>query len=179
MGGNPVINSRDKATGRFIPRGNVYKIIGDVVYCYNKAGELLFFTDACLCDKISKYSWCKLAKGYSTTHIDGKQVAAHRIISDCPSGKIVDHRNHNKKDNRIENLRIATKSTNAFNSIKSSNRSGRQGVWWRQDTKKWSAEIKVMGKKHALGCFSDYDDAVKAREKAEEKYTEGFAYEYK
>ena len=170
--------NKDSNTGRFVAKGNKYKLEGDIVYCYNHVGELLFYTDAHLYSDIVAHNWGKLADGYSATHIGGKQVPAHRFISNCPKGMIVDHANRNKKDNRIANLRICTKSQNAFNSIKKTNKSGRQGVWYRNDTRKWSAEIKVNGKKHSLGCYSDFDDAVKARAEAEKKYTGGFAYEY-
>lgn len=170
---------RDKKSGRFVALGNDYLVEGDIVYCYNKQGELLFFTNADQFEKIKKFNWCKLAMGYSSAKHNGKQVAAHRILTDCPDTMLVDHINHNKKDNRRENLRICTKSQNAFNCTKNSNTSGRQGVWWRKDTNKWCAEIKVDGKKHSLGCFTNFEDAVAARASAEEKYTEGFAYDDK
>lgn len=49
--------------------------------------------------------------------------AAHRIIWEAFNGKIpegymVDHINRDKRDNRIENLRLATRSQNAHNSVR-------------------------------------------------------------
>lgn len=46
----------------------------------------------------------------------------------------------------------------------------RVGVTYRGSSKKWSAELRVDSKIHKLGCFSNFNDAVKARELAELKY---------
>ena len=84
---------------------------------------------------------------------------------------IVDHINRNKRDNRRENLRLANKSLNAFNSkIYKNNKSGVTGVYFRKDTKKWTAEIKVNYRKICLGCYETKEEAINARKKAEQKY---------
>lgn len=43
---------------------------------------------------------------------------------------------------------------------------------WDKSRGMWSAYIQVRGKKIHLGRFYEYDDAVKARELAEEEYFE-------
>ena len=50
------------------------------------------------------------------------------------------------------------------------NRSGRRGVWYWPKREKWVAFITVNKKRHTLGYFDNFDDAVKARELGEEKY---------
>lgn len=50
------------------------------------------------------------------------------------------------------------------------NTSGRTGVSFYSACGKWSAEIHVNNKHIRLGMFSDFEDAVNAREKAELKY---------
>jgi hypothetical protein len=52
----------------------------------------------------------------------------------------------------------------------SHNTSGRTGVTWDKNHNKWMAKIKVDQKTVNLGRFSDFNDAVKAREAAEEKH---------
>jgi hypothetical protein len=50
------------------------------------------------------------------------------------------------------------------------NTSGHVGVWWNKSANRWVARIKVSGKQIYLGKFKEYEDAVKARELAEEQY---------
>lgn len=93
----------------------------------------------------------------------------HRYISGAQDGDIVDHINRDRKDNRPENLRLTDKSENAFNcGVRRSNKSGFTGVWFRNDTKRWSAEIKKDGRKISLGCYAEKEDAIAARQSAEE-----------
>jgi len=39
------------------------------------------------------------------------------------------------------------------------------GIWFRKDTNKWAAEIKVDTKKISLGCYASEDEAMMVREK--------------
>ena len=50
------------------------------------------------------------------------------------------------------------------------NKSGHKGVWWDESRKLWEAFIQVHGKRIFLGRFAQYEEAVKARVRAEEKY---------
>lgn len=162
--------ARDKITGKFIPRSNMWveKASEKQLECYTSNGELLFFTDLELKERLVKYNWCKLANGYASTHIEGKQIPIHRFLLNPDKEKVVDHINRNKKDNRISNLRIADKSLNALNcDVRKTNKSGYTGVWFRNDTGKWCAEIKRYGKKYCLGCYESIDEAIKVRKKAE------------
>ena len=114
--------NRDKK-GRFIKGKNRFEEKDGLVYCYAENGELLFFTDD---TRVTKHSWGKMANGYSSAWINGKQMMVHRFISQPQSHELVDHINRNKKDNRISNLRNTNKSVNAFNcDTRKINKSGR------------------------------------------------------
>jgi hypothetical protein len=50
------------------------------------------------------------------------------------------------------------------------NRSGHKGVWFEAKRQQYQAFIQVHGTRIHLGRFAKYEDAVKARIEAEEKY---------
>ncbi len=58
--------------------------------------------------------------GYVKMQINGKLFTLHRIIwawhnGKIPKGRVIDHINNDRNDNRIENLRAATEKENASN----------------------------------------------------------------
>ena len=80
----------------------------------------------------------------------------------------VDHINRNTLDNRKCNLRIVTQFQN--NQNQSHNTSGKVGVSFCKQNRKYKAYIKVNGKQISLGYYKYFNDAVKARIKGERKY---------
>lgn len=50
------------------------------------------------------------------------------------------------------------------------NKSGHKGVYWHAGTKKWRAVLSFKKIKYSLGYFNKKEDAIKAREEAEDKY---------
>lgn len=115
-------------------------------------------------------------RGYLQVKIRGRMTMAHRIVwvmhnGDIPAGFQIDHINHVRNDNRISNLRLVTGSGNNRNtSLRKDNSSGRIGVYWRKDSRKWSAKIRVDDKLINIGTFREKSDAIAARELAEIKY---------
>lgn len=161
------MNSRDNR-GKFSPRGNRFEVINELLFCFNDSGDVLFFTDLSNKSIVCNKNWCKVANGYASTHINGKQISIHRLLTNVDEHHLVDHINGLKRDNRNCNLRICNKSLNAFNTgLRKSNSSGKTGVYYRKDTQKWTAEIKKDNRKICLGCFDDIESAINAREKAE------------
>jgi hypothetical protein len=104
---------------------------------------------------------------YAMRCINGKTTGMHRLIAGTPAGVEVDHINGNKLDNRRANLRNCTRSENARNcSVRSDNTSGYKGVFWHKQHGKWSARIKLNGKRHHLGDFDTPTEAGAAYDKA-------------
>lgn len=54
------------------------------------------------------------------------------------------------------------------NTLRSNNTSGVQGVDWLAKKQRWRASICFKGKRHYLGSYEKFEDAVKARKRAEE-----------
>jgi AP2 domain len=74
-------------------------------------------------------------------------------------------------DYEPKNCRWATSSVQSFNQRKKrTNTSGVIGVSWHKQTSKWSAQIRIDGKKIHLGTFNDFGEAVTVRQEAELKY---------
>lgn len=111
--------------------------------------------------------------GYSRLRLKGSLYLAHRIVWEMlkgpiPMGLEVDHVNHNRSDNRIENLRLVTSTENSRNQKKhKTNTSGFSGVSWFGRDKKWKATIRVKDRTFFLGYFTDITEAVAARKAAE------------
>lgn len=83
----------------------------------------------------------------------------------------IDHINGNVYDNRKLNLRIVEGSKNAKNlKLYINNKSGHKGVSFSKRENRWKAYIQNDNQKIHLGTFLVYEDAVKARERAEIKY---------
>ena len=115
------------------------------------------------------------SNGYLFGAVANQKLFAHRAAwamhYGCwPDGEI-DHINHDKTDNRIENLRVVERTQNAMNLSKSKrNVSGVTGVFKHSQTGKWQAQIRVGRKSIHLGSFESFDNAVTARRKAEEQH---------
>ena len=85
-----------------------------------------------------------------------KIIMLHRWLMDAPESKLVDHRNHDPLDNRLENLRLANYSQNGHN------RKHVKNVY--KDKNAWRASITLKGVYHHLGLFKKEEDAILAVE---------------
>lgn len=113
--------------------------------------------------------------GYVSIGANWIKAYAHRIVWFMHYGEIqkgfdIDHINHDRTDNRIENLRLVSRSENLKNKGKVLSSSGEMGVYWNERAKKWEAALNVNGKKKYLGLFDTVDDARNARVKADRVY---------
>lgn len=107
------------------------------------------------------------SSGYLAIGIAGQRVLAHRLAWFIETGEWpefdIDHINGNRQDNRIANLRPASRSQNMANTLKrSSNTSGVKGVHWSSRSRRWIARVMKDGKQIHLGAFKDISDAAKA-----------------
>lgn len=123
---------------------------------------------------IRKYTWHKTDSGYAITTYKNKRIRMHRLImglSTYDSKITVDHINHDTADNRRENLRICTFQENAYNNRRPlNNTSGHIGVSYSKSKQKYKAYIGHNQRFYDLGTYDTYEQAVKARVEAEEKY---------
>lgn len=109
----------------------------------------------------------RLKSWYVMINVDGTMILAHRLAwfltygGDVP--KELDHINNNYRDNRIANLRPATRSQNSVNvPRRKHNACGFKGVYFCKTNEKYRAQIKIKGKTKHLGYFIEPQDAANA-----------------
>lgn len=118
--------------------------------------------------------------GYRQIRLDGCRYKAHRLawlwVHGCWPAADTDHINGDRTDNRIANLREATRAENMRNrGANKNNTSGHKGVTWRRDVRKWHARIVVSRRHIRLGHFDTPEAAAEAYEVAANKYHGEFA----
>lgn len=126
---------------------------------------------------LNKFSWC-YAAGYAKTDAGWGygRIYMHQMIMKPQRGDDTDHINHNKLDNRRENLRICTRSQNKQNQPKrADNTSGYKGVSWDKKYGKYKAYIKADGVLKHLGMYYKTEDAARAYNRAAKIYFGDFA----
>lgn len=112
----------------------------------------------------------KNPKGYIQFTFKSQTFLVHRIIwiytyGDIPENIEIDHINGNRSDNKIENLRLATKSENIQNSkIRKDNISKVKGIGWHEQSQKWQARITLNHSRITLGLFSSIEEAKRVIE---------------
>lgn len=119
-------------------------------------------------------------EGYCKVTIDGKRYQCHNLAWLIHTGKypthLVDHKNCDTTDNRIDNLRPATRKGNADNASKrKDNKSGVKGVSWKASHGRWCAQCSHMGKVYHLGLFVDLAEAEQVVVDFRSKYHGEFA----
>jgi hypothetical protein len=116
-------------------------------------------------------------KQYVYVSFKGKIYSIHRLIwvwhgNSLEPNQDIDHIDGNSLNNRIENLRAASRKQNGENrkGANKNNINGVKGVCWHEPSKKWCAYIRHNGKLMHLGLYESIDDAIAARIEGEKKY---------
>lgn len=134
-------------------------------------------------DMFKEFKWHISAAGYviraqlSKINKLRPPLFLHREILKAPKGKVVDHINHNKLDNRRSNLRICSQAENTQNTkVYKNNKSGYTGVFYNKHIrgKKWQAMITLNNKQYIKYCATR-EEAIKERKKLAKKYFKEFA----
>jgi HNH endonuclease len=110
--------------------------------------------------------------GHLHGHVLGQLRSAHRVIFLWMTGRwpfgVIDHIDHDRTNNKWENLRDVPAEENARNkALRSDNSSGQTGI--RQSGNSWVAQI---GNEY-LGSFDSFDEAC--AERMAEQIERGFA----
>lgn len=123
---------------------------------YNNMNEIVNFAQVSPEDfeRVNKHSWHLNIYPYNENN-----VPLHQFIIGKDDNMVPDHTDHNKLNNKRDNLRFATMTQNSQNKKKREGVSSSYiGVCWREDITKWCA--KSIGT--VIGNFDDEIDAAKA-----------------
>jgi len=118
--------------------------------------------------------------GYRHILADGVSYRAHRLawlyVHGMDPPHDIDHINSMKADNRIINLRLATRGQGQANKKRGiCNTSGFKGVSKEHRANRWRAQISHEGMKRYLGSFRTPKEAHAAYCTAADKYHKEFA----
>ena len=118
--------------------------------------------------------------GYIRIKVDGPAYLAHRLAwlysyGSFPLGYI-DHKDRDKQNNAISNLRIVTQAQNCANaSSKSNNKSGVKGVHFDKYSDKWVASITSNGSRWS-SKYATLEEAITAVGNMRNKLHKEFAH---
>lgn len=144
-----------------------------------KYGEKRVLIDKADIEKIKPFKWTIkkdkrnfYIRAYTREGSQRKHIQLHRLIMGFPYNKQIDHINRNSLDNRKCNLRVVTNAENCRNrKMPLNNKSGHIGVFFEKEKAlKWSAYITFNGKRKRLGNYNTKDEAITARQEAENLY---------
>lgn len=103
----------------------------------------------------------------------GCDLLAHRVAWALYHGEwpalFIDHINMNPADNRLANMRLATRRQNGCNR-KAVGRSRYLGVAWHGAGRKWMAALSVNNRTISLGLFEDEREAAQAYDAGARKH---------
>ena len=105
--------------------------------------------------------------GHIVIAVDGRRKKAHRLawlyVHGCLPPSDIDHADRHRPNNRISNLRLATRSQIKMNmGLSAINTSGFKGVSWDKAERKWRSSARINGRLRFLGHFSTPEAASEA-----------------
>lgn len=146
---------------------NTFITKGDITECYDTQGNM-FLIDTEDLPLVTQFYWSKQTNDYIVRPKDKKLL--HRILTDCPKGKVVDHINHLKYDNRKANLRVCSYTENQCNRLaKYNTKYGAKGIFL-DNRGKYRVTIILNRKTIHIGYFDTLEQAIEERRKAENEY---------
>lgn len=152
---------------------NIAREVGDttVMVLVNRRKEVVGVTAIDTEDypRVKKHRWYLNKMGYAFTG-GGRPFSLSSFLLGVKTDRynVIDHINQDKLDNRKCNLRVVSRSVNAFNAkTRIDNTSGCPGVSWEAARGKWTARICIDGKVKCIGRFATIENAITARKSAE------------
>lgn len=120
-----------------------------------------------------------VSTGYPRLKIGKKRILFHVVVFAIVRGrwpkKLLDHKDRNKLNSKIGNLREADYFQNRHNSgLNKNNISGYKGVSWSKKDRAWIVTLRVKHKRYYGGFFKRKDDAIKMSKSLIKKHHKSF-----
>ena len=124
------------------------------------------------------YYYVKLRKNGKAKNKTIHRLVAETFIPNVENKTCADHKDGNKLNNNVHNLRWSSSSENSRNRAKNrNNTSGFKGVYFHKQRQKYYAKICLNGKSIHIGLFETAEDAFEAYKiKADELHGEFAKY---
>ncbi|EKS6407596.1 HNH endonuclease [Enterobacter hormaechei] len=156
--------NRLKEVLRYDPSTGVFYWLNPTAYCMHP-GDVAGFVD---------YT------GYAYIKVDKVKYSAHRLAWIYVYGhspiEQIDHINNVRSDNRIVNLRLATRSQNMMNQpARKGSISGVKGVSWDKKMQSWRARCQANGERINIGWFDSIEEAAESLRVYRQQYHGEFA----
>lgn len=145
----------------FCKKNIYYEKDGYMVGITNNTNKEFFFDKEDL-EKVKKYCWHETNRGYIANK-SKKLILLHRLVTNAPQGMVVDHINHNRIDDRKDNLRICTQKENMQNLLKTP-----KGISRIKRGKNVYYVLQLKGKYR--GCYTNKQDAEIEKQKILKSY---------
>lgn len=144
--------------GNLYKKSNKYRFYKNYIIGYTTNSNKKFYIDKEDYNKIKDICWYETKNNYIAHKDKNKKIIfLHRYVINAPKNKIVDHINHNKNDNRKNNLRLCNYKINALN---------------RKNKPKGITKYKVGNNIYYMvqlseykGSFKSYKEAKKVRDR--------------
>lgn len=148
-------------TLRSYRQSSPHTVVGNLAYIPVGFGESV--VDIQDLPKVLNFSWSPTKDGYARAYQRGScpktWVLMHHLILPIPEGLETDHRNGDRLDNRRENLRVVSVSTNQRNLHASWSSTGQLHI---HSNGAGSFKVRVLGKHR--GTFVSLKEAKKVRD---------------
>lgn len=124
--------------------------------------------------------WANCTKSFYAVRMIGKTpnrktIFMHRVVAKTPENMFCDHVHHDTLDNRRSELRNVTRSENGMNKkVHKNSKTGIAGVHKRYNGT-YAAMLRIKGVFILNKTFKNIDDAIEARQSAEEEHFREFS----
>lgn len=134
--------------------------------------ERFIYEDGLLLNRKTRHIYTNYDRdGYIRVRIDGREYRAHRIIWEMhngpiPEGMLIDHIDGDTKNNKLDNLRLATRQQNNANRTKTTLNctvgAGLPKGVIKTSSGKFRARISYYGENYSLGTYDTAEQASEA-----------------